>query len=68
MIGQTRDGKANLAPEWVDACRLLGLVPRACQSFRAKTKGKVELMIREPKEIFDAWLSGQVLPHLADPG
>lgn len=62
VIGQTRDGKAIFAPEWVDACRLLGVVPRACRAFRAKTKGKVERMIRETKESFAAWLSGQVLP------
>lgn len=64
VIGQTRDGKAIFAPEWVDACRLLGVVPRACRPFRAKTKGKVERMIRETKESFAAWLSGQVLPTL----
>jgi transposase len=62
VIGQTRDGKAIFAPEWVDACRLLGVVPRACRAFRAKTKGKVERMVRETKESFAAWLSGQVLP------
>lgn len=62
VIGQTRDGKAIFAPEWVDACRLLGVVPRACRAFRAKTKGKVERMIREAKESFAAWLSGQILP------
>lgn len=38
-----------------------------CRSFRAKTKGKVERMIREPKESFAAWLSGQVLPIVALP-
>lgn len=62
VIGQTRDGKAIFAPEWVDACRLLDAVPRACRAFRAKTKGKVERMIREVKESFAAWLTGQVLP------
>jgi transposase len=61
-IGQTSDGAAILAPEWVDLARLLGLVPKACRPFRAKTKGKVERMIRELKESFLAWLSGQVLP------
>jgi transposase len=61
-IGQTSDGAAILAPEWVDLCRLLGVVPKACRPYRAKTKGKVERMIRELKESFLAWLSGQVLP------
>jgi transposase len=62
VIGQTRDGKPIFAPEWIDASRLLGMVPRACRPYRAKTKGKVERMIRETKESFAAWLSGQVLP------
>jgi len=39
VTGQTRDSKAIFAPEWVDACRLLGVVQRACRAFRAKTKG-----------------------------
>ena len=62
-IGQTSDGAAILAPEWVDLARLLGVVPKACRPYRAKTKGKVERMIRELKESFLAWLSGQVLPR-----
>ena len=61
-IGQTSDGAAILAPDWVDFARLLGVVPKACRPYRAKTKGKVERMIRELKESFLAWLSGQVLP------
>ena len=61
-IGQTSDGAAILAPEWVDLSRLLGVVPKACRPYRAKTKGKVERMIREVKESFLAWLSGQILP------
>jgi transposase len=68
-IGQTSDGHAILAPEWVDLSRLLGLVPRACRPYRAKTKGKVERVVREVKESFLPWLSGQALgagPALAD--
>jgi len=61
-IGQTSDGKAIFAPEWVDLCGLLGVVPKACRPYRAKTKGKVERMVRELKEGFVGWLSGQVLP------
>ena len=61
-IGQTASGAAILAPEWVDLAELLGMVPRACRPYRAKTKGKVERMVREVKESFLAWLSGQVLP------
>ena len=61
-IGATADGRAILAPEWVDLCGLLGVVPKACRPYRAKTKGKVERLIREVKESLLAWLSGQVLP------
>ena len=61
-IGQTAAGAAILAAEWVDLSRMLGVVPKACRPYRAKTKGKVERMIREVKESFLAWLSGQVLP------
>jgi transposase len=61
-IGQTSDGAAILAPEWVDLCRLLGIVPRACRPYRAKTKGKVERMVRELKQSFLPWLTGQILP------
>ena len=62
-VGSTSDGRAILAPEWVDLARLLGLVPKACRPYRAKTKGKVERMVRELKESFLGWLSGQVLPQ-----
>lgn len=61
-IGQAASGAAILAPEWVDLCRLLEVVPRACRPYRAKTKGKVERMVRELKESLLPWLSGQVLP------
>jgi transposase len=61
-IGSTSDGRAILAPEWVDLCGVLGVVPRACRPYRAKTKGKVERMVREVKESFFAWLSGIPLP------
>jgi len=61
-VGSTSDGRAILAPEWVDMAELLGVVPRACKPYRAKTKGKVERMIRELKEGFLGWLSGQLLP------
>jgi hypothetical protein len=37
-------------------------VPRACRPYRAKTKGKVERLVREVKESFLAWLGGQILP------
>src|ERR1700730_9934021 len=61
-IGSTSEGQAILAPEWVDLASLLGVVPKACRPYRAKTKGKVERMIRELKESFLPWLSRQLLP------
>jgi len=61
-IGATSDGRAILAPEWVDLCAVLGTVPKACRPYRAQTKGKVERMIREVKESLLPWLSGQTLP------
>jgi len=61
-IGSTSEGQAILAPEWVDLATLLGVVPKACRPYRAKTKGKVERMIRELKESFLPWLSRQLLP------
>ena len=61
-IGATGDGRAILAPAWVDHCAVLGVVPKACRPYRAQTKGKVERMVREVKESLLPWLSGQVLP------
>ena len=62
-VGATGDGRAILAPEWVDLAGLLGVVPKACRPYRAQTKGKVERMIRELKESLLPWLSGQALPR-----
>jgi transposase len=56
-VGQTSDGKAIFA-----LCGVLDVVPRACRPYRAKTKGKVERLVREVKESFLAWLGGQILP------
>jgi transposase len=61
-IGATGDGRAILAPEWVDHCAVLGVIPKACRPYRAQTKGKVERMVREVKEGLLPWLSGQALP------
>jgi transposase len=61
-IGQTSDGGAIFAPEWIDLCGVLDVIPRACRPYRAQTKGKVERLVREVKESFLAWLTGQVLP------
>jgi transposase len=62
-IGARADGGAILAPEWVDLCEVLGVVPKACRPYRAQTKGKVERMVRELKESLLPWLSGQILPR-----
>ena len=67
MSGSRADGSPIYAPEWVDTAALLGTRPRACRPYRAKTKGKVERVIREVKEDFLAWLTGQVLPGAPDP-
>jgi hypothetical protein len=63
MSGSRSDGSPIYAPEWVDVAALLGTRPRACRPYRAKTKGKVERVIREIKEDFLAWLTGQVFPE-----
>ena len=62
MNGSRADGSPIYAPEWVDVAALLGTRQRACRAYRAKTKGKVERIIREVKEDFLAWLTGQPLP------
>jgi transposase len=61
--GVRSDGSPIYAPEWVDVAASLGTRQRACRAYRAKTKGKVERVIREVKEDFLAWLTGQVLPE-----
>jgi transposase len=63
MNGSRADGSPIYAPEWVDVAALLGTRQRACRAYRAKTKGKVERIIRELKEDFLAWLSGQPFPE-----
>jgi transposase len=35
-IGAMSDGRAILAPEWVDLCGVLGTIPRTCRPYRAK--------------------------------
>jgi transposase len=63
MNGARSNGSPIYAPEWIDVAALLGTRPRACRPYRAKTKGKVERVIREVKEDFLAWLGGQALPE-----
>lgn len=69
VIGATAKGRAVFAPEWIDLADALALSPRACRPRRAKTKGKVERVVREVKEDLLCWLTGQVMsarPAVAD--
>ena len=63
MSGSRADGSPIFASDWVDVAALLGTRPRACRPYRATTTGKVERGIREVKEDFLAWLTGQVFPE-----
>jgi hypothetical protein len=45
-IGRSSDGRAILAPEWVDRAALLSVVPRACKPYRAKTKEAMSAGLR----------------------
>lgn len=62
VIGETSDKRPVFAPEWVDLALTLAITPRACRPHRAQTKGKIEGVIREVKEDFLRWLTGQGLP------
>ncbi len=62
VIGETPAHRPVFALEWSDLAATLGTRPRACRAHRAQTKGKVERAIREVKEDFLRWLTGQVLP------
>jgi transposase len=63
VIGRRADDSPIYAPAWIDTAANLGIRPRACRAYRAKTKGKVERFNREIKEDLLAWLTGQVLPE-----
>jgi transposase len=62
VIGCTPGGRAVFAPQWIDLAASLGVAPRACRAYRAKTKGKVERGVREVKEDLLCWITGQPLP------
>ena len=62
VIGETSYKRPVFAPEWVDLCMTLSITTRACRPYRAQTKGKIERVIREVKEDFLRWLTGQALP------
>lgn len=62
VIGRTPSDRPVLAPEWIDLAASLGTRAKACRAHRPQTKGKVERVIREVKEDFLGWVTGQVLP------
>src|SRR5438552_13348270 len=62
VIGETPAHRPVFAPEWSDLAATLPTRAKACRAHRAQTKGKVERAIRELKEDFLRWLTGQVLP------
>jgi transposase len=62
VIGKTPSDRAVIAPEWIDLAATLGTRAKARRAHRPQTKAKVERVIREVKEDFLGWLSGQVLP------
>jgi transposase len=62
VSGRRADDRPIFAPEWVDTAAC-GARLKACRAYRAKTKGKVERIIREVKEDFLAWLTGQPFPE-----
>jgi transposase len=47
-------------PVWEDFARRYGFTPRACQPYRAKTKGKVESGVKYVKR--NAWRAAALLP------
>jgi transposase len=67
MSGSRADGSPIFASDRVDVAALLGTRPRACRPYRAKTKGKVERVIREVKEDFLALADQAGLPRATDP-
>jgi len=64
VVGETPGHRPVFAPEWVDLSGLLGLIPKACRPYRAKTKGKVERPYRYIREDFFLARSFQNLEDL----
>ncbi|MGH2650841.1 MAG: DDE-type integrase/transposase/recombinase, partial [Actinomycetota bacterium] len=58
----TEQGRIIWNPTFRAFAEYWGFEPRLCRPYRAQTKGKVERAIREVKEDFLRWLTGQVLP------
>ena len=46
-VGQTADGTAIPAPDWVDVAARLGVVPKAGRPYRAQSKRTVERELKE---------------------
>jgi transposase len=64
VIGSTPSGRPVVAPQWVDLAEVLGIRPRACRPYRAKTKGKVERVVRELREFADQVVAAAILDRL----
>jgi transposase len=57
VLGRAADGSIHWHPQYLDFAAYYGFTPRACQPYRAQTKGKVERDIR--------YLRGNFWPGLA---
>ena len=64
--GARSDGCPSTRPSGSTPRRCWAPAQRACRPYRAKTKGKVERVIREVKEDFLAWLAGPGAAGTAD--
>lgn len=63
VLSRTADGKIHWHPRYLDFAHYYGFRPRACQPYRAQTKGKVESGIKYLRRNF--W-PGLVYRDLAD--
>jgi transposase len=46
VLGRAADGSTHWHPQYLDFAHYYGFTPRACQPYRAQTKGKVERALR----------------------
>jgi transposase len=63
VLSRTADGKTHWHPRYLDFAHYYGFRPRACQPYRAQTKGKVESGVKYLRRNF--W-PGTVYRDLAD--
>lgn len=64
VLSRTADGHIHWHPRYLDFAQYYGFRPRACQPYRAQTKGKVESGIRYLRGNFWPGLSFTDLPDL----